>query len=365
MFEDANPPSILGYQPSWISAIASSPYSRFSHFGFFDMKKNRSAFTLVELLVVIAIIGILIGMLLPAVQAVREAARRTECKNNIRQVVLAVHNFSDARKGRLPWLTDTRGDTPTGAHIQSLFYAILPQIEQGNLYDQYDRNNPASYYRDSDTNPGLGATVVPVFQCPSDDSNSGYETYRGVNTVLPTPPAPYESPFTHRYASSNYAANGLVFRTNEAQFTASIPDGTSNTIFFAERYRISARVPTLWAYGGNYIGNPSFGFLPLPGGASTGMFAPDVPLVVNANRKVLGKVGIDSGGQGTVALPYAFLCRPKKTDFDPRVAQSPHASSMQIGLGDGSVRGISPSVDQQVFWGACSPAGGEILGADW
>src|SRR5262245_44541474 len=100
--------------------------------------KRARAFTLVELLIVIAVIGVLVALLLPAVQIARESARRLSCQNNVKQVVLALHTCSDARRGRMPWLTDTTPGTPTGAHIQSLFYALLPHIEEDNLFELYD-----------------------------------------------------------------------------------------------------------------------------------------------------------------------------------------------------------------------------------
>src|SRR4051812_6683239 len=109
--------------------------------------RRRNGFTLIELLVVIAIIAILIGLLLPAVQKVREAAARSKSSNNIKQIALAVHNYNDANGGKLPPLTDvgTSPPAPTGLGLQSFFFNILPYIEQDNVYRVFNKATPGTY----------------------------------------------------------------------------------------------------------------------------------------------------------------------------------------------------------------------------
>ena len=313
---------------------------------------RRSGFTLVELLVVIAIIGILVALLLPAIQAAREASRRISCSNNLRQIGLATQNYADVRGGPMPWLTDTTPGTPTGAAIQSLFYALLPYIEEENLHDQFVATDPTSYYGDSAGKPGLGSHSVKLFNCPSDASDSGTETYTVTNTVVPAPPAPFQSPFDSHYASSNYAANALVFRKNTAKFPKTFRDGTSHTIMFAERYRLCGGVANQWAYGGNGNMNPSFGFRAAAGRRDRRTVRSG-PAAAASTRKALCTARLDSTptGRARRRCPLAFQAGPGQADCDPRVAQSPHAGVMNVAMADGSVRCIS-----------CGRVSGNLLG---
>ena len=326
---------------------------------------TRRGFTLIELLVVLSIIAVLLGLLLPAIQQVREAAARTKCMNNLKQISLAVIRYSDDHGGRLPFLTDTTPGTMTRAHLASLFFVILPYLEQDALYRLFNPSDPNSYHRPPGSDRGVASSTVQHYLCPSDGSNAGGDYFTLSATVVPAPPPPFQAQYTGTYSLSNYAANGLVFRTNGAVFPASIMDGTSNTILLAERYQICGEVANLWAFGGNGEVNPSFAFLPLPGGVQTGKFTPDVPLRLDGSGQVLGKVGLDTPWPGVATRPVPFQVSPRGGDCDPSLPQSPHAGGMPVALADGSVRSISGRMSQVTFWSACTPAGGEVLGNDW
>jgi prepilin-type N-terminal cleavage/methylation domain-containing protein len=178
-------------------------------------------FTLIELLVVFAIMAVLIGLLLPAVHKVREAAARIRCSNNLKQITLAVHNLNDAGGGPIPPVTGAfpanSGNSGTG------FYYLLPYIVQGNLY-QASANAIGKY---SASNPIAGGnrpygTVVNSYLCPS-----------GPNV----PPDYIPNTGLSQQATANYAANPLAI-TAGADIPRSFPDGTSNTILIAERYKV-------------------------------------------------------------------------------------------------------------------------------
>jgi prepilin-type N-terminal cleavage/methylation domain-containing protein len=174
----------------------------------------RSAFTLIELLDVIAIIAILIGLLLPAVQKVREAAARAKCQNNVKQIALACHSYADAIGGKLPRVVDRPPGTPptppTGWGVQSGFFQLLPYIEQDNVFKQWVQTNPNASYTGTATSPS--AQVIATYQCPSDPTNSGTQTFTVTTTITgSSPPAPYASSFSGMYATASYAFNGVLF----------------------------------------------------------------------------------------------------------------------------------------------------------
>ncbi len=277
---------------------------------------KRSGLTLIELLVVIAIIGVLIALLLPAVQKVREAALRAQSINNLRQIVLATHNFATEHRERLPNINGSPASTNPG---QSLLFALLPYVEQTEIY-LANIKNPKT--------PGL---MVPIYLSPAD----------------PTLPG-------RRPDVSSYAANAQVFTGNPGM-ERTFRDGTSNTIAFAEHYA--------------WCGNDFFVFWAIqPNGAHRATFAdggPDVDSYYNPGDVWPGTSGSPPNSKATGGKPGAtFQVAPSLKDCDPRLANTPHASGMLTALGDGSVRTLTPGISEYTYWGAVTPAKGEVL-QDW
>ncbi len=254
--------------------------------------RNRPAFTLIELLVVIAIIAILIGLLLPAVQKVREAAARTQCTNNLKQIGLAVHNYAGTYNNALPALTSDVMKPKYGAYNGGIFYTLLPFIEQTALFQSGAQFNPQATWSapiPPSSNAALAANnlplqsqVVKVYVCPADATilNGLCDLQTQTNAASGIYP----------WAASSYAANYQIFGTvnnidptgvaNSPSLNNSfgptfnignIPDGTSNTVFFGEKFGACLNTAgNLWAYPG--IGN--YGGTQYANGAANGNLPP-------------------------------------------------------------------------------------------
>jgi prepilin-type N-terminal cleavage/methylation domain-containing protein len=281
-------------------------------------------FTLIELLVVIAIIAILIGLLVPAVQKVREAAARLQCSNNLKQIGLATINCADQHGGKLPpsiGLYPSNGQPAGGNGDGGFFLHILPYIEQNNLYnatsvtpEPNDRNGGQQTY--SQWTAAAQNATVKTYVCPSDYTYSpgqgGYGGY-GVNGQL----------FRHNY---QWGGVGLSI------FPATLSDGTSNTIMVTEKL---AHCNT-----GVYLNNywPDWG-----------------PLISSSDH---------GDPTGTAAM---FQLQPKGNPAacDGGRASSPHSGGINTGLGDGSVRFVGSGVSATSWWYALTPNGGEVFDSTW
>ncbi len=303
------------------------------------VRSARKAFTLVDLMVVITVIGILVALLLPAVQKVRAAAAFTQSTNNLRQMGLGLQELARVNSGQLP---PSYGPFPnTSGHAGTLFYFLLPYLEEENLYDAYrptgkidSKGGSYSDAWDLVQNKIQQGNISPDLKTVQFDAVTGLDVSKagGLLAHIPVGVKTYAAPGDTTNDSTipgltSYASNFLVFGFKGARLPGTFRDGTSKTVVLMERYAQA-----------NGLGGPTQHFW--SGETPWNNWLSTTPT---------------SGFQLNPAPSAANDVQPQGFSSD----------GMQVSLGDGSVRTVASGVSFTTWYLACNPADGQIMPSDW
>ena len=293
-------------------------------------RARRSGFTLFQLLLVLAVLAILLGLLLPAVAKVREAAARAQSSNNLKQLGLATINYADSNRNTLPSGIDANGF--------SAFTRVLPYVEQDNLYKKIDLNKPF----DDKANADVRKVQIKLFLSPLDS----------VQTVK------------NGWGATNYVGNDLVFPAKaNSLFPASFPDGTSNTIVIGE---------TLKGDGGTKAVTVQRQIVLLDKAALKDVKDDAGVKYFKDDKNISGDRCASWMDGHFLQTTFNGRLRPNDARPDVSCAGEGGVSAIRsrlpivtVGMADGSVRSVSTKISETTWKAAITPAGGEVLGADW
>ena len=329
-------------------------------------RNPKRGFTLIELLVVVAVIGVLIGMLLPAVQMVRESARRTECLNNMRQLGLALHSYESAFQTFPPSrMTPDDNVIPSGltnhaggeTAFQSWTTLLLPYVEQVNLADGFRYDRP--WYDNVDSNNyQIIQTPLQVFNCPSAPAIDRADPYHVIGaaagdygSINEVKKKVYTNVMGVSDPGSRARAGFLAkFKKNR---TSDCRDGLSNTFFVAE----CAGQPEVWIHGGRmtmddfaaYTDDKVINFDGLVPEDGTGWADPDCGFSINgASPDGLNKYGPAMINAINVSEAFSF-----------------HPGGASFAMADGSVHYVAETIGVDVFVALCTRSGGETTALDY
>jgi type II secretory pathway pseudopilin PulG len=291
-----------------------------------ECTRRHGGRSLIEVLVAVAILGLFLGIVLSAIQSTRTAAVRLQSTNNLRQIILGVHQYADQQNGRITGLTKTHLPKKIEAYSeQSLLWLILPYTYRPRTMPTNPSGSEIADYMHPD---------VPTYKSPGDPTLTEAPGLQGM-------------PAKTSYVLNMPAADGGI------SLPFSFPDGTGATICASESYYYKAPPDAPYVF---YL--------------YTYIFGPTNPDDRGGNRRPtfadaawFDAVPVTANGQSSCSVPgLTFQVRPAPNAIDPRVVQTPFAAGLPVALFDGSVRTLAPRTAETVFWALITPAGGEVVG---